>query len=199
MPCGARVARHRRMFPGDDILPGARAQATHEIDIDAPPETVWPWLVQMGRHRGGFYSSDRLDNRGVRSADRIIPELQTLQVGDFLAMDAKGSAGAAVLVLQPPAALVLGDPSLSAGRPKPEGNAPRATWAFSLEPLDGHRTHLIVRVRAEYAPSFTANLVSRLVTALHDVMERKQLRTLKQRVEGESRRRRVDHALAAYF
>lgn len=175
------------MFPGDELLPGARAQATHAIDIDAPPERVWPWLVQMGRGRGGWYSWDLLDNGGVRSADRIVPALQTLAVGDFLAMDAKGSAGASVLLLDPARALVLGDSSLLPGRRKPASTAPRATWAFSLEPTGDHGTHLAVRVRAEYAPSLAAELVRRVVTVLHDVMERKQLRTIKHHAEGGRR------------
>jgi proline iminopeptidase len=158
------------MFPGDSLLPNARAETTHAVDIAAPPAEVWPWLVQMGRGRGGWYSWDVLDNGGVRSADRIVPELQKLAVGDFVPMDEKGSAGVMVLVLDPPHTLVLGDPSLLPGHPKRYPPAPRATWAFSLEPIAGSGTHLVVRVRAEYAPSLTANILRRVVTVVHDVM-----------------------------
>ena len=52
----------RLNLPGDDLLPLARAEVTHHVDIQAPPEKVWPWLVQMGRRRGGWYSWDLLDN-----------------------------------------------------------------------------------------------------------------------------------------
>jgi hypothetical protein len=168
---------------GDDFLPAARAQATHHIDIDAPPADVWPWLVQMGRRRGGWYSWDLLDNGGVRSADRIVPALQKLRVGDVLPIKPTGPEGMHVLVLEPPHALVLGDPSLVPEGPKPRPGAPRATWAFSLEPIGDHGTHLVVRVRADYEPSFLATVVRHVVAAAHDVMERKQLRTLKQRAE----------------
>jgi hypothetical protein len=168
---------------GDDLLPEARAQMTHAIDIEASPEEVWPWLVQMGRRRAGWYSWDLLDNGGVASADRIIPELQTLAVGDILPIKATGSDGFAVLALEAPRALVLGDPSLLPGRPRLRAGAPRATWAFSLEPIGGGGTHLAVRVRAEYGPSRWAALVARIVRLAHGIMERKQLRTLKQHAE----------------
>jgi hypothetical protein len=82
---------------------------------------------------------------------------------------------------------VLGTRSLSPGSPL-SGEAsrpgePRATWAFSLDPIDDARTRLVVRVRAEYEPSLAAALVSPIIRAMHDVMERKQLVTIKQRVE----------------
>src|SRR5689334_5036036 len=92
------------MLPGDDLLPAARAQVTHHIDIQAAPDRVWPWLVQMGRGRAGWYSWDRLDNGGVPSADRIIPALQTLAVGDILPIKPNSPDGMAVLVLDPPRA-----------------------------------------------------------------------------------------------
>jgi proline iminopeptidase len=176
---------------GDDLLPEAHAQATHHIDIDAPPASVWPWLVQMGRGRGGWYSWDFLDNHGQRSADRIVPELQTLAVGDRLRMNATGSVAVAVLVLDPSRGLVLGDPSLLPNAPPSTPGAPRATWAFSLEPIGDACTRLVVRVRADYEPGFTAEWVRRIVTVLHDVMERKQLHTLKKRIEGVGCERRA--------
>lgn len=184
----APVADERAVLPGDDLLPAARAQVTHHVDIDAPPAEVWPWLVQMGRRRGGWYSWDLLDNGGVPSADRIFPELQKLAVGDVLPIKATGPDGMTVVLLDPPRALVLGDPSLLPGRPKPDRGVPRATWAFSLQPLGDAATHLVVRVRAEYEPSLGAALLRHVVGALHELMQRKQLRTLKQRVEDRRRR-----------
>lgn len=177
-------ADERFVLAGDDLLPSAGFQVTHHVDIAAPPAEVWPWLVQMGRRRGGWYSWDLLDNGGEPSADRIIPALQSLTVGDILPLKAKGPDGMAVLALDPPRALVLGDPSLMPGRPAPAAGTPRATWAFSLEPIGDAATHLLVRVRAEFGRSLKAALLSRLVGGLHEVMERKQLRTLKQRAES---------------
>jgi proline iminopeptidase len=158
----------RCILPGDDLLPTARAEVTHCVDIAAPPDEVWPWLVQMGRRRGGWYSWDLLDNGGVPSAVRIVPELQKLAVGDILPIKAKGSEGFAVLVLDPPRALVLGDPSLLPGRARPNSHAPRATWAFALERLGPTATRLHVRVRADYEPTAVASLLRPIVGDLHD-------------------------------
>jgi len=180
---GARTA-----LPGDELLPAARAEVTHHVDIEASPEAIWPWLVQMGRRRGGWYSWDLLDNGGVPSADRIVPELQNLAVGDILPIKAEGPEGFAVLALDPPRALVLGDPSLLQVRAGPDAHAPRATWAFVLEPRGTTATRLWVRVRVAYEPSLLAALLRPMVGTLHEVMERKQLRTLKNRVETQSSR-----------
>jgi protein-S-isoprenylcysteine O-methyltransferase Ste14 len=166
-------------------LPAARAEATHQVDIDAPPEEVWPWLVQMGRGRAGWYSWDSLDNGGVASADRIDPVFQRLAVGDVLPIKPSGADGFTVLRLEPARALVLGDPSLLPGR-SPARGRPRATWAFSLEPR-GAATRLVVRVRVDYAPSLATALLGPIIRFAHAIMERKQLRTLKERVEGSRR------------
>jgi hypothetical protein len=177
-------ADERWVVAGDDLLPSARTQMTHHVYIEAPPAKVWPWLVQMGRRRGGWYSWDFLDNGGVASADRIIPELQKLAVGDVLPIKPSGPDGFAVLAFDPPRALVLGDSSLLPGRPMPPKGKPRGTWAFLLEPIGRTGTHLIVRVRIDYEPSWAATLVRPFIAGLHEVMERKQLRTLKQRAEA---------------
>ena len=72
-------------MPGGDLVPDA-ASATRAITIAAPAEQVWPWLVQLGYGRAGWYSYDWIDNDGQPSADRILPELQQLQVGDQILM-----------------------------------------------------------------------------------------------------------------
>ena len=84
LPMLKEAAERRWRVEGDDILSDAHAQLTHATTIDAPPGDVWPWLLQMGCQRAGWYSWDALDNAGLRSADRIIPELQHLAVGDVL-------------------------------------------------------------------------------------------------------------------
>ncbi len=82
---GASADEVRRPMPGDELVPHPTVCATRGITIDAPSEDVWPWLVQMGGYtRAGWYSYDRFDNAGRPSADRIIPELQTLRVGDVM-------------------------------------------------------------------------------------------------------------------
>ena len=68
----------RRPLPGDGLLPDAKGRWTHAITIHASPAEIWPWLVQMGCRRGGWYRYDGLDNGSVPSADRIHPELQEI-------------------------------------------------------------------------------------------------------------------------
>src|SRR5688500_15128124 len=70
-------------LPGDDLIVRPSAIETRSITIDAPPAAVWPWLVQMGFDRGGWYSYDRLDMRGT-SAVKILPEYQAIAVGDLV-------------------------------------------------------------------------------------------------------------------
>lgn len=84
---GASDAEIRRPLPGDALLPAPQLEATRAITIHAPPTRVWPWLLQIGQGRGGFYSYDWLENLagcGVRSATRIHPEWQKLDVGDVV-------------------------------------------------------------------------------------------------------------------
>ncbi|HEU0029219.1 MAG TPA: hypothetical protein VFQ53_01215 [Kofleriaceae bacterium] len=173
LPVLKTSAERRWRVEGDDLLPDARAQLTHATTIDAPPKHVWPWLLQMGCQRAGWYSWDRLDNAGVRSADRIIPELQQLAVGDVLPARPEGSEGFRVLRILPERALVLGGID-----PKWQG-----TWAFVLEPLAGNRTRLVTRYRAAYPPSARMAMLLPVLSTVHAFMERKQLRTIKHHAE----------------
>ncbi len=171
---------------GDALLPGARFQRTHSRFIEAPPASVWPWLVQMGCQRAGWYSYDRLDNGGVPSASHIIPELEHVAVGEIIPARPAGRDGFAVLRVQRPYALVIGSPSLlPGGGPAPEKTPPpwRTSWAFVLEPVGGHATRLLVRARADYEPSATMAVLRTIMSPLHEVMERAQLRHLKRRIE----------------
>ena len=155
-----------KVLPGDELVPEPTSCDTRGITIDAPPETVWPWLVQMGYGRGGWYSYDAMDMKGS-SSDSIVPELQQLAVGDTVPTDPAG--GFLVKVVEPERALVLFvDPEIVAarrggttdvreapgvalsGRFLETATPPQfsAAWAFVLEPLDGGRTRLIERFRA---------------------------------------------------
>jgi hypothetical protein len=79
-----RSCEEERSLPGDELLADTAGSLTDWIDVAATPEAIWPWLVQMGCRRAGFYSYDSLDNGGVRSAREIHPELQSLAVGAVL-------------------------------------------------------------------------------------------------------------------
>jgi hypothetical protein len=158
---------------GDDIVADAPGQLTHAVTIDAPPRDVWPWLVQMGCQRAGWYSWDVLDNGRKRSADRIIPELQNLAVGDVLPARPVGTDGFKVVRIVPERALILGSLTPSW----------KGTWAFVLEALPENRTRLITRYRAAYASGLKMAMLLPLYAAVHAFMERKQLRTIKDHAE----------------
>jgi hypothetical protein len=181
-----------RLLPGDSWLPDAQAQMTHRIDIAATPDDVWPWLVQMGGRRAGFYSIDALDNGGARSAREIHADWQSLEVGDVLPATPHNAGGFEVLTIQPPRVLLLGglfDPlsmrqlAFSGARPERFWHM---TWAFVLEPLGARSTRVTVRVRGAFSRRERAR--ARWMGLVHPIMERAQLRHLAARAEGRLRR-----------
>jgi hypothetical protein len=98
---------------GDNLVAAAMWEATRATTIDAAPEAVWPWLVQMGfsTHRAGWYMAYWLDRAlfGVRahSSDRIVPELQHLAVGDRVLDGERGNPHFTVAIVEPPHVLML--------------------------------------------------------------------------------------------
>ena len=97
-------------MPGDDSVPDAQLVVNGASDVGAAPESVWPWLVQMGAGRGGFYSYDRLERligMKTKSADSILPEHQSLQVGDAIAFGPWRNAYATVTIADGPNALAM--------------------------------------------------------------------------------------------
>lgn len=82
---GATTGEVQGPLPGDDLVPDGAA-TTRAITIAAPPAQVWPWLVQIGFGRAGWYSYDWIDNDGRPSATRVLRDLQGLAVGDRIPM-----------------------------------------------------------------------------------------------------------------
>jgi hypothetical protein len=132
---------------------------THGITIQATPEAIWPWLLQMGCRRGGFYALDLIDNGGAPSAREIHPELQRLHVGQVIPATPDGLDGFEVLALEPHRTLILGGLfDVDANQQIPFASARptrfwQITWAFVLESLDQKTTRLHVRARAAFPPS----------------------------------------------
>ena len=187
--CGTPESRENtRALSGDELLPDAAAQITHGVTIAAPPEAIWPWLVQMGGRRAGFYSIDAFDNDVVRSAREVHPELQRVRVGDVLPATPDGEDGFEVLTLDPARALVLGGLYDADAKRQRAFDAPRpehywqATWAFVLEPLDAGTTRLHVRARAAFPT--TGRFRAEWIRPVHNMMQSAQLRHLAARVEG---------------
>jgi hypothetical protein len=185
---GATDEEVAERLPGDEVVAQPRYQTTDAVTINAPRSEVWPWLVQLGQGRGGLYTYDWLENLfglGFRSADRILPELQTLQVGDQVWLAPRDSAMPLwhqVLDLQPPQTLVLGphgdrNEALDQGLPWP-------TWTFVLRDVDAGRTRLIVRMRSDFKPTLLGLLANKYgLEPVHFAMERKMLLGIKERAE----------------
>jgi hypothetical protein len=197
--------QNERALPGDELLPDAAEQFTHSIVIGAPPDRVWPWLVQMGCQRSGFYSIDLLDNGGVPSARQIRLDLQQLHVGDKIPSTPSKDAHFEVLRLQENRFLLLGtlfDVEQQRQLPFDAGRPTRywqVTWAFVMEPLDASRTRLYARARAAFSPS--ERFHSFWIRPVHHLMQTAQLRHLAERAEGrpssEGVRDLVESAAAA--
>lgn len=177
--------------PGDEIMPDAESQTTMATTLPAPPEQVWPWLVQMGFDRAGWYSWDRLDRGGTPSARRIAPEWQHLEEGQRLAATADEETWFEVALVEPNRSLVLrSDIDMAAGhsleaRPGP---LPRAylqgTWAFHLRPTDdGGATRLVVRTRGKGRPRGLLRPFDFFVgEPAHFIMQTRQFQGLRERV-----------------
>ena len=173
LPVRARGDEGRRRLPGDEIVPDSKDQWTNAVTIRARPAEIWPWLLQMGCTRAGWYSYDGLDNGGQPSAERIVSEFQDVDPGDVFPWTPTDREGFIVRTIEPDRALVLG------GTPPPF----RMSWAFVLEPLDETTTRLIARCRA-VPRSMRVGLLLRLFHPVHFAMQRKQLLTIKRRVEA---------------
>jgi hypothetical protein len=168
----------RQPFAGDQHVPAPMAQATRAVTIDASPEEVWPWLVQMGLDRGGFYSYDWLDNEGQPSATTIIPELQDLQEGDEILVDRR--AAVKVTHLDPPRAMVwvLLDAEVELGL------IANMSMAYILDRLEGDRTRLKSRVRAHIRGGLALPYAYLFDEWVSFLMQRRQLLGIKARAEA---------------
>lgn len=194
-------------LPGDDVIVNANAGETRAITIDAAPAAVWPWLVQMGYGRGGWYSYDTMDSKGA-STFRVLPEFQDLKVGDIVPTYPAG--GFVVSRIEPYQALVLyldtdlvreqadaaradgasqGPANIRATGALLENTQPAefsASWAFILEDLPSGQTRLIERFRVRFGETdkpWTRYTLPFMGFGVF-VMMRKQLLGIKQRAEA---------------
>lgn len=202
---GATTEEVKETYPRPDLVPNGTRSATMAITIDAPPARVWPWLAQMGYGRAGWYSWDRLDNFGERSADRIHPEWQDVQVGDFLAPELGVTARAwQVAALEPQRFLCLRasfdlrrgawyDPA----KPQPPFSS-LSTWGFWLKEIPGNRTRLIVSGYWSMRPRWLQPILSVfLLEPSHWIMQMRQFTHLKRLAEGSVQQEAVAAPVAS--
>jgi hypothetical protein len=179
---GATADEVRGAMPGDEIVPRAQFNATRSITIDVPPERVWPWIVQLGYGRAGFYTYDLIDNAGQPSAERVLPEYQQLAVGDSMPMfkELRGLAIAYTVT-----ALETARWMIWTHRPQPI-DRPDSTWTWRLTLLPGGGTRLVTRMKQDYrwdTPGLAFfNFV--LMEMGDFAMERRLLKGIKRRAES---------------
>ncbi|MGN6696632.1 MAG: hypothetical protein ACTHMR_00610 [Thermomicrobiales bacterium] len=177
MNWGSTVSERQMVLPGDDLHPNGAGRTTQAITINAPDDAVWPWLVQVGQDRAGFYTYTWLENltgADIHNANAIHPEWQHLAVGDawrlvppeYLFGLGKGAV-TPVLLVEPGHALVL------------------QMWgAYVIEPIDAHTTRLLVRGYATPAGPVARLMTTMVLDPLVFTMSRPMLLGLKARAEG---------------
>ena len=174
---GATDQEVNRWMPGDEINLDPTFLATRAITIQGTPEQIWPWLLQMGYGRAGFYAYDIFENigspRGIRSADSIVPEFQLFNVGDEVPISPAG--GLSFYAIEPNQYLIW------------SGDAAYGGFIWALYPLDNTQTRLVSRARLSYNWNRPTQLVFDLLTEFSDHLAiRKILQGVKGRVEGKS-------------
>jgi hypothetical protein len=175
----ADPSERTRTLPGDGLIEAPLGEVTHAITIRRPPHDVWPWLAQMGAGRAGWYSYDFIDNGGRPSAERILPEFQSIATGTLFPALPGVTDAFKVLQYEPEHSLVLG------WVPEPNG-APVTTWALVLEEPKPGCTRLIERGRigSPYRPHGLPQWLAKRVAPLaHAVMVRKHLIGIARRAE----------------
>jgi hypothetical protein len=178
-------------YPGAGLVLGGQRGATMAVTIDAPPSRVWPWLVQMGCDRAGWYSWDHLDNGGAPSAERIHPEWQEIAVGHRLASSPSGRTWFEVAGLESERFLALRASFDLRGRPfDPAATRPRSytdsLWCFLLAELPGGRTRLVVSGYASARPRLVQATIAFLFwEPAHWIMQTRQFVNLKRRAERD--------------
>jgi hypothetical protein len=175
MNWGATAEEVDGELAGDELMPEADIVATRAVEIDALPSAIWPWLVQMGPGRGGAYTYAWIERRlgiDIENVDRVVPELQHLEVGDEIPMP-----GYAMRVerLDRERAMVI------------RSSDGAWVWSFELRPTNG-RTRLLSRNRFDTSSYRPRDWLGYAVMEPGSwVMERKMLRTIKQRAERLAR------------
>jgi hypothetical protein len=169
---GATTEEVAGPMPGDELVPVSHFTATRAITVKADPELVWPWLVQVGFRRAGFYTYDLLDSLGKPSAENILPEWQNPQIGDVAAPmtgEATPSTSFRVASARRPDYLVWSKPDSS--------------WAWHLTRLPLGQTRLVTRLKQRYRPTPSLILTVPLMEFGDFPMMRKMLLGIKARAE----------------
>ncbi len=170
---------------GDEVVPSPTFDATRAVTIHARPDDIYPWIMQIGVTRAGWYSIDLFDNLGKPSAEVILPEYQHLQPGDVIPMSPDGKNGMYIKDFVTNQWMLWGD----AGG--------ETTWVWGLSPIDATHTRLITRVRMNYHWLSPTIVFALLVEFTDIIMMRKCLLGIKRRAERLARESSLGSAAPA--
>jgi hypothetical protein len=193
---GSTAAERRRTMPGDELVQHPQVGATHAATLPAPPDRIWPWLVQVGWHRGGWYTPRWVDvlmfpdNRP--SAEQILDGYRTLDVGDFVPDGPpETECGFIVRDVEPGRLLLLESTTHLPLSWRQRGLAHlHWTWSFQLTPADDERaTRLVFRWRARTGPWWFTTGAHLLIVPADFIMSRGMLRGLRDRAAPSGRTR----------
>jgi hypothetical protein len=180
---GATEAEINAVLPGDEIVPEANIRSTKGITVQAPPQAIYPWLLQIGVDRGGMYSYDWLENLfglNVHTTEQIVPEYQNVQIGDFwrfTPQDYVLSPGPGLYVQQ----LIENEAVLLCFGVEGKPNEPCInTWQFVLAPQADGSTRLLLRSNM----AIEQEAPIKLTYFVQFIMERKMLLTLRELAES---------------
>ena len=172
---GATPEEINRPMPGDELDTQPTFLSTRAITIEGTPHEIWPWLVQMGYNRAGYYGYDIIENlgskSGLHSAERIVTELQDVKVGDEVPISAAGSW--VFYAIEPDQYFIW------------SSKASDCAFTWALYPIDENHTRLVSRIRWSHHWSQPSLLGFDLFTEFTDYLAiRKVLQGVKGRVEG---------------
>ena len=160
-----------RPMPGDDIVEKPSFNATRAVTINAPAQNIYPWIVQMGVNRAGWYSYDLLDNLGKRSAETILLEHQNIKKDDLIPMSPDGKQGLYVKDFRNNEWILWWD------------KVGDSTWTWGIYPDGNSRTRLVTRVRVKYKWLSFVILFNLIIEFFDIIMMRKCILEIQRRAE----------------
>jgi hypothetical protein len=186
---GSSEEERSREWPGDRLVSRPELVYTRGIDIAVAPRSVWPWVVQFGLGRAGFYSYElfeRIFGIPVRNVESVIPEMQSLEVGDEIKLHPK-APGIPVAEVSPGERVCFGVSRELEGRfERPD---PGRSWSIYLRPTGSGSTRLLLRgcVEPPRRPSLPARLSLMFEGPIDFLMEQRMLRTIRRLAETGAR------------
>lgn len=192
MTWGTTLAEQDRFWPGDELTPDASDNSVRAITIDAPVSQVWPWIMQIGQDRAGFYSYAFLENivgAHMKNIEQLIPGIEPRFVGDviWLASPGRYASRPAVYVVQIEPDHFMVTVGQADWEHLSRGESISGSWSWILDPISAERTRLIMRSR-RYGQSIHDRLINLIYDPAHFIMEQRMMRSLKKLAEGEASR-----------